>query len=104
MANAQDSTIGAGTPQSMDVSTVIRRPASAEHRLRELGLTLPEPAEPLGTYVEAVQTGNLSINSGSSVHMEAPFGGVKRSGLGRELGLTALDAYTEWKTIYIDVR
>ena len=51
----------------------------------------------------AVQTGNLSINSGSSVHLEAPFGGVKRSGLGRELGLQALDHYTEWKTVYIDI-
>jgi betaine-aldehyde dehydrogenase len=51
----------------------------------------------------AVQTGNLSINSGSSVHLEAPFGGVKRSGLGRELGLQVLDHYTEWKTVYIDV-
>jgi betaine-aldehyde dehydrogenase len=50
-----------------------------------------------------VETGNLSINSGSSVHLEAPFGGVKRSGLGRELGLQALDLYTEWKTVYIDV-
>ncbi|HEX2120577.1 MAG TPA: aldehyde dehydrogenase family protein, partial [Thermoanaerobaculia bacterium] len=38
----------------------------------------------------AVQTGNLSINSGSSVHLEGPFGGVKQSGLGRELGLQAL--------------
>lgn len=51
----------------------------------------------------AIQTGNLSINSGSSVHLEAPFGGVKKSGIGRELGLAALDHYTEWKTIYIDV-
>jgi acyl-CoA reductase-like NAD-dependent aldehyde dehydrogenase len=51
----------------------------------------------------AVQTGNLSINSGSSVHLEGPFGGVKKSGLGRELGLQALDAYTEWKTVYLDV-
>jgi len=51
----------------------------------------------------AVQTGNLSINSGSSVHLEAPFGGVKRSGLGRELGMAALEHYTEWKTVYIDV-
>ncbi|HEX8617587.1 MAG TPA: aldehyde dehydrogenase family protein, partial [Thermoanaerobaculia bacterium] len=50
----------------------------------------------------AFETGNLSINSGSSVHLEAPFGGVKRSGLGRELGLQALDHYTEWKTVYID--
>lgn len=51
----------------------------------------------------AVQTGNLSINTGSSVHLEAPFGGVKRSGLGRELGLQVLDHYTEWKTVYIDI-
>ena len=51
----------------------------------------------------AVETGNLSINSGSSVHLEGPFGGVKRSGLGRELGLQALDHYSEWKTVYIDV-
>jgi betaine-aldehyde dehydrogenase len=51
----------------------------------------------------AFETGNLSINSGSSVHLEGPFGGVKRSGLGRELGLQALDHYTEWKTVYIDV-
>jgi betaine-aldehyde dehydrogenase len=51
----------------------------------------------------AVQTGNLSINSGSSVHLEAPFGGVKRSGLGRELGMQALDLYTEWKTVYLDI-
>jgi betaine-aldehyde dehydrogenase len=51
---------------------------------------------------KAIETGNLSINSGSSVHLEAPFGGVKRSGLGRELGLQALDHYTEWKTVYID--
>jgi betaine-aldehyde dehydrogenase len=52
----------------------------------------------------AIQSGNLSINSGSSVHIEAPFGGYKRSGVGRELGLAALDHYSEIKTIYIDVR
>jgi betaine-aldehyde dehydrogenase len=51
----------------------------------------------------AVETGNLSINSGSSVHLEAPFGGVKRSGIGRELGMQVLDHYTEWKTVYVDV-
>jgi len=51
----------------------------------------------------AVQTGNLSINSGSSVHLEAPFGGVKHSGLGRELGMQVLEHYTEWKTVYVDI-
>jgi betaine-aldehyde dehydrogenase len=49
----------------------------------------------------AIETGVLSINSGHSVHLEAPFGGVKRSGLGRELGLAVLDHYSELKSIFI---
>jgi enamine deaminase RidA (YjgF/YER057c/UK114 family) len=40
------------------------RPASAEPRLKELGIKLPAPPEPFGTYVEAVQTGNLLFLSG----------------------------------------
>src|SRR5262249_1516706 len=40
------------------------RPASAETRLRELGIKLPAPPEPFGTYLEAVQTGNLLFLSG----------------------------------------
>ena len=34
------------------------RPASAEQRLKELGITLPAPPEPFGTYMEAVLKGN----------------------------------------------
>jgi len=49
----------------------------------------------------AVETGVLSINSSHSVHLEAPFGGVKRSGLGRELGLAVLDNYSELKSVFI---
>ncbi len=48
-----------------------------------------------------VETGMLSVNSSSSVHIEAPFGGVKRSGMGRDQGLAALDHYTELKTVFI---
>jgi enamine deaminase RidA (YjgF/YER057c/UK114 family) len=40
------------------------RAASAEQRLKELGITLPVPPEPFGSYVEAVQTGNLLFLSG----------------------------------------
>jgi hypothetical protein len=40
------------------------RPASAEQRLKELGITLPAPPEPFGIYVEAVQTGNLLFLTG----------------------------------------
>ena len=39
-------------------------PASAEQRLKELGVKLPPPPEPFGAYVEAVQTGNLLFLSG----------------------------------------
>jgi enamine deaminase RidA (YjgF/YER057c/UK114 family) len=40
------------------------RPASAERRLKELGIKLPAPPEPFGTYVEAVQTGKLLFLTG----------------------------------------
>src|SRR5882757_10305562 len=40
------------------------RPASAEQRLKELGIQLPAPPEPFGIYVEAVQTGNLLFLTG----------------------------------------
>ncbi len=48
-----------------------------------------------------VESGVLSINSHSSVHVEAPFGGYKQSGIGRDLGMTALEGYTELKNVYV---
>ncbi len=48
----------------------------------------------------AIRTGTLSVNTNRSVRYEAPFGGYKRSGLGRELGMQALDAYTEVKNVF----
>jgi betaine-aldehyde dehydrogenase len=48
-----------------------------------------------------VETGMLSINSSSSVHIEAPFGGMKQSGIGREQGMAALDHYSEYKSVFI---
>ncbi|TMD15759.1 MAG: aldehyde dehydrogenase [Chloroflexi bacterium] len=50
-----------------------------------------------------VRTGVLSINSSRSVHQEAPFGGYKRSGIGRELGMHALQLYTEVKNIFVSL-
>ena len=49
----------------------------------------------------AVESGNLSVNSNSSVRYSTPFGGFKRSGLGRELGPDALDSFTELKNVFI---
>jgi acyl-CoA reductase-like NAD-dependent aldehyde dehydrogenase len=49
----------------------------------------------------AVETGNLSVNSHSSVRYSTPFGGFKQSGLGRELGPDALDAFSDVKNVFI---
>jgi enamine deaminase RidA (YjgF/YER057c/UK114 family) len=55
----------------MDTNSTMRlvsgegsRPVGAEQRLKELGIKLPAPPEPFGTYVEAVQTGNLLFLTG----------------------------------------
>ena len=53
---------------------------------------------------KGVQAGVLSVNSNSSVHTEAPFGGYKMSGIGRELGMSAIELYTEVKNVFIDLR
>jgi len=50
----------------------------------------------------AIETGVISVNSSRSVFLESPFGGWKRSGLGRELGVEALEGYTEQKSIYFE--
>jgi len=52
---------------------------------------------------KAIRSGVLSVNSNSSVHTEAPFGGYKMSGIGRELGMHALELYTEVKNVFVDL-
>ncbi len=47
-----------------------------------------------------VESGNLSVNSHSSVRYWTPFGGFKQSGIGRELGPDALDAFTDVKNVF----
>ena len=42
----------------------------------------------------------LSVNSNSSVRVSTPFGGFKQSGFGRELGMNALDGYSEVKNVF----
>lgn len=48
----------------------------------------------------AIRTGVISVNSARSVRTEAPFGGFKHSGVGRALGMAAMDDYTEVKNIF----
>lgn len=47
-----------------------------------------------------IRTGNLSVNSNHSVHPEAPFGGMGRSGLGRELGMHGMQLFTEVRNVF----
>jgi len=49
---------------------------------------------------KGLRAGVLSVNSNSSVHTEAPFGGFKHSGMGREMGMAAAALYTEVKNVY----
>jgi acyl-CoA reductase-like NAD-dependent aldehyde dehydrogenase len=49
---------------------------------------------------KGMRTGVISVNSSHSVHPEAPFGGYKQSGMGREMGMHAVNLYTEVKNIY----
>ena len=49
----------------------------------------------------AVEAGNLSVNSHAAVRYWTPFGGYKQSGLGRELGPDAPQAFTEEKNVFI---
>lgn len=51
---------------------------------------------------KSIESGVISINSHSSVHVEAPFGGFKQSGIGRDLGTAAMESYTELKNIYVE--
>jgi acyl-CoA reductase-like NAD-dependent aldehyde dehydrogenase len=49
----------------------------------------------------AIESGVLSVNSNTSVRVATPFGGFKQSGFGRELGMQAMDGYSEVKNVYL---
>jgi betaine-aldehyde dehydrogenase len=51
----------------------------------------------------AVDAGVLSVNSNSSVRVSTPFGGMKQSGFGRELGMHALEGYSEVKNVFLSM-
>ena len=49
----------------------------------------------------ATEAGVLSVNANTSVRVQTPFGGFKQSGFGRELGMQALDGYSEVKSVFV---
>jgi betaine-aldehyde dehydrogenase len=52
---------------------------------------------------KAVRAGDISININKHAHTEAPFGGFGMSGVGRELGMHALEHYTELKNVFVNL-
>src|SRR5919202_1886655 len=48
-----------------------------------------------------LETGVLSVNANTSVRVQTPFGGFKQSGFGRELGMHALEGYSEVKNVFV---
>lgn len=70
----------------------------------EYGLSGSIWTRDLGTALRVsrgIESGNLSVNSHSSVRYSTPFGGFKQSGLGRELGPDALHSFTDEKNVFI---
>src|SRR5262249_62431707 len=53
---------------------------------------------------EKIKAGTVWLNTWHKYHPNAPFGGYKMSGYGREQGAEALESYTQYKTIWINLR
>lgn len=52
---------------------------------------------------KGLRTGMVSVNSNGGAGVFGPFGGYKKSGLGRELGMHGMELYTEVKNVFIDI-
>ena len=53
---------------------------------------------------KAVEAGVLSVNSNTSVRVSTPFGGMKQSGFGRELGMEAMAAFSDVKNVFLSTQ
>jgi len=51
-----------------------------------------------------LQAGNVWVNSWGNVHSASPYGGYKRSGHGREMGFSVMEAFTQEKSVWVSTR
>jgi betaine-aldehyde dehydrogenase len=69
-----------------------------------LGATLfTHDPKKIKQYIDEIEAGNVWINDPLIDNLAGPFGGFKRSGLGRELGLEGFEAFTETKHIHWEI-
>ena len=81
--------------EAISIANATRYGLSASVWSRDIGRALRT--------AKGIKSGVVSVNSNRSVHVEAPFGGYRMSGIGRELGMHALELYTELKNVYADL-
>lgn len=81
-----------------DENDVLKMANDTEYGLS--GSVWTRDAERAMRVARQLEGGTLSVNSNSSVRFSTPFGGFKQSGIGRELSMTAMDHYSELKTIF----
>jgi len=81
-----------------DENDVLKMANDTEYGLS--GSVWTRDAERAMRVARKLEGGTLSVNSNSSVRFSTPFGGFKQSGIGRELSMTAMDYYSELKTIF----
>ena len=81
-----------------DENDVLKMANDTEYGLS--GSVWTRDAERAMRVARKLEVGTLSVNSNSSVRFSTPFGGFKQSGIGRELSMTAMDHYSELKTIF----
>ena len=90
------------TAPAGDASSAGRREAGLKPRATPISRQSSDPRAL--RVARAVEAGNLSVNSHSSVRYNTPFGGFKQSGLGRELGREGLEAFQETKHVHVETK